>query len=408
MKGMKNMNNQDSPTPSTASSESTPQPTPVPYVAVSHAQRLRRFVIVCVVILLCAGAGYAGYVLSVRSQGGDITTRQSVKDDGNRVITQEEEAIANVVTKVSPSVVSIVTQTVTASPYGMSRAAEGAGTGVIIGADGYILTNKHVIDDAQKVQVVLSDGTTYSDVKVLGADPLNDIAFLKINDASNLPVADLGDSTSVRVGQRVVAIGNSLGQYQNTVTSGIISGKGRPIAASSGESVESLTDLLQTDAAINPGNSGGPLLNLQGQVIGINTAIIEDAQGIGFSIPIGATKGLIKGVLRGDGVKRAYLGVNYIAVTADVAAEYKLPVKQGAYVYSGSRTSPVVSGSPADKAGIKAGDIITKVGDISVGDQGGVASLVAEYMPGDTITLTILRDGKTTTRSVTLGSYNES
>lgn len=402
------MNNSDSPTPAVSPQQHPPKSIdPIPPHRPIKGQRLRRFVIVCVLLALCAGAGYAGYVVS-QQQASDVTTRHTVKDDGNRVVTQEEEAIANVVTKVSPSVVSIVTRTVTESPfYGTSRAAEGAGTGIIIGADGYILTNKHVINDAQKVQVVLTDGTTYNNVTVIGSDPLNDIAFLKINNASNLPVAELGDSTSVRVGQRVVAIGNSLGQYQNTVTSGIISGKGRPIAASSGESVESLTDLLQTDAAINPGNSGGPLLNLQGQVIGINTAIIEDAQGIGFSIPIGATKGLIKGVLRGDGVKRAYLGVNYVPVTADVAAEYKLPVKQGAYVYSGSRTSPVISGSPADKAGIKAGDIITKVGDVAVGDQGGVASLVAEYTPGDTIALTVLRNGKTSTLNVTLGAYQQ-
>jgi serine protease Do len=255
------------------------------------------------------------------------------------------------------------------------------------------------------VQVVTSDGTTYDNVKVLGSDPLNDVAYLKIPDVSNLPVAELGDSTSVRVGQKVIAIGNSLGQYQNTVTSGIISGTGRPISAQAGDSVESLTDLIQTDAAINPGNSGGPLLNLQGQVIGLNTAIVEDAQGIGFSIPVSATKGILKGVLKGGDVQRAYLGVSYISITAEVAKQYNLSVKKGAYVFSGSDKTAIVSGSPADKAGVKDKDIIAKVGDIEVGDRGSVASLVAEYAPGDTIVLTVLRDGKTMTVNVTLTAY---
>lgn len=396
-------------------SNPTPEPTSAPKATGVSApantlQRRHRIVVVCMIILLCAVAGYAGYMLSIKqSDSSEVATRDAVAEDGNRVITQEEEAIANVVSKVSPSVVSIVTKTRTTSQfYGVSRSAEGAGTGIVVGADGYILTNKHVIDGAENVQVVMTDGTRYEDVEVLGSDPLNDIAFLKIKGASNLPVAELGDSTSVRVGQRVVAIGNSLGQYQNTVTSGIISGTGRPISAGNGDSVESLTDLIQTDAAINPGNSGGPLLNLQGQVIGINTAIIEDAQGIGFSIPIGSTKGLLKGVLKGEGVHRAYLGVNYIPITADVAAEYKLSVKHGAYVFGGSGASPVVSGSPADRAGIKSGDIVTKVGDIEVGDRGGVASLVAEYAPNDTIELTILRGGKTMSLKVTLGSYPSS
>jgi serine protease Do len=258
------------------------------------------------------------------------------------------------------------------------------------------------------VQVVLSDGTSYDNVKVLGSDPLNDVAFLKIPDVSNLTVAQLGDSSSIRVGQKVVAIGNSLGQYQNTVTSGIISGTGRPISAQSGGSVENLTDLLQTDTAINPGNSGGPLLNLAGQVIGVNTAIVQDAQGIGFAIPINATKGTMKGVLAGSGVHRAFLGVNYISLTADVAKHYSLSVKKGAYVSSSDGKTSVVSGSPADKAGIQDKDIITKVGGITVGDAGGVSSLVAEYAPGDTITLTVLRGGNTMTINVTLSEYKTS
>ncbi|RYF27286.1 MAG: PDZ domain-containing protein, partial [Chloroflexi bacterium] len=182
------------------------------------------------------------------------------------------------------------------------------------------------------------------------------------------------------------------------------SGTGRPVSAQSGSTVETLTDLLQTDAAINPGNSGGPLTNLQGQVIGINTAIAADAQGIGFSIPINATKGMLKGVLANGKVERAYVGVNYVSVTPDIAKQEKLSVKSGAWVRADSG-SAVVSGSPADKAGIKDGDIITKVNDIEVGDKGSVASLVAEYAPGDTVQLTLLRDGRTETVQLTLAAY---
>lgn len=353
---------------------------------------------ILLVIALGLLSGFAGARLSTFIDGDSHTaSRLTSGTDGNKIVTQEEENLSSVVSKVSPSVVSIITQTQSTDFYLGSSTQQGAGTGIIVSKDGYVMTNKHVVDGASTVGIALADGTTYENVKVLGTDPLNDVAFLKIPNVSNLPAAELGDSTSIRVGQKVVAIGNSLGQYQNTVTSGIISGTGRPVSAQSGNAVESLTDLIQTDAAINPGNSGGPLLNLQGQVIGINTAVAADAQGIGFSIPIGATKGILKGVLEGKGVQRAYLGINYVPITADVADFYKLSVKKGAYVFNGEGKAAVASGSPADKAGIKDKDIITKVGDIEVGDRGSLASLVAEYAPDDTIQLTILRDGKTLT-----------
>lgn len=356
-------------------------------------------------IILCLGVGFgSSQLFSTLFQETETTSRPAVANDGNKIITSEEESIAGVVEKVSPSVVSILTTSQTVSPYGVAE-EQGAGTGIIVGKDGYVMTNKHVVNGTNTVSVVLTDGTTYDKVKVLGADPLNDVAFLKIPNVSNLPTAELGDSTSIRVGQKVVAIGNSLGQYQNTVTSGIISGTGRPVSAQAGESVENLTDLIQTDAAINPGNSGGPLLNLSGQVIGINTAIIENAQGIGFAIPIGATKGMLKGVLAGGGVERAYLGVNYLSITADVASHYQLPVKKGAYVFSTTNQSAVIPNGPAAKAGIQDKDIITKVGDIEIGDKGGMASLISEYAPGDTVELTVLRGGQTVKLKVTLTAY---
>ena len=368
----------------------------------------RAVLLVSIVILIAIGAGAVLTYQYISDWTHPIAERQTLGSDGNTLRTSEETTVSAVAEKVSPSVVSIVTETTTSGGlWTAQQTQQGAGSGIIVSKDGIVLTNKHVISGARSVEVALSDGTVYSDVKVIGSDPLNDVAFLKIQGVSDLTPADLGDSTTVKIGQHVVAIGNSLGQYQNTVTSGIISGKGRPVSAQDGDSVESLTDLLQTDAAINPGNSGGPLLNASGQVIGINTAIAADAEGIGFAIPINAVKGALKGVLAGKDVERAYLGVRYTSIDAAVAKKFKLTVKTGAYVYSDTSDPAVVSGSPADKAGIKKGDVIVKVNDIEVGSRGSVASLVAEYAPGDTIELTINRGGTERVVKVTLGAYND-
>ena len=247
----------------------------------------------------------------------------------------------------------------------------------------------------------------YEKVSLVGVDPLNDIAYLKIDGAKGLKPASLGDSSTVRVGQGVVAIGNALGQYQNTVSSGIISGKGRPVNAGSenGSTSESLSDLLQTDAAINPGNSGGPLLNRSGQVIGINTAVAANAEGIGFAIPINAVKGTLASVISGKGVQRSYIGLRYVPVTPAIAKRFNLPVKQGAYVVSDGATSAVETGGPADKAGISEKDIITKINGASVGEAGGVSTLIGAYAPGETVTVTYLRGGSERTTKVTLATY---
>jgi serine protease Do len=365
--------------------------------------------VIIVAVVLCLAGGIAGGFLAGRLQSPLTTiSHTSANGDGNKIVTQEEEDIAGVASKVGPSVVSVLTKGQTQTYYGTGT-QEGAGTGIIVSKNGYVMTNNHVIQDSQTVSVVTSDGVTHSDVTVIGSDPLNDVAFLKINGVDNLTPAELGDSSSLRIGQKVVAIGNALGQYQNTVTSGIVSGTGRSVTASmegSSSNAETLTDLIQTDAAINSGNSGGPLVNIAGQVIGINTALASDANGIGFSIPINATKGMLKGVLANGKVSRAYVGVNYVAITPDAAEQYKLPVKKGAYVVPSGGNPAVIAGSPAANAGIKEKDIITKVNDIEVGDKGSVSSLVGEYAPGDTIDLTIIRDGKTMTVRVTLAAYS--
>lgn len=376
--------------------------------ATHRSQRGRRLVIAGITLLVLAlivGAVYENRQLWERftSNSQQIAERPTVESDGNMTVTQQESDIAELVAKVSPSVVSITTQSQARTYFGVTQ-QEGAGTGIVVSRDGYILTNKHVVNRANTVAVILSDGTRHDKVEVVGTDPLNDVAFLKVPDVDNLTPAELGNSSSIRVGQRVVAIGNSLGQYQNTVTSGIISGTGRPVVAQSGNTVESLTDLLQTDAAINPGNSGGPLLNMAGQVIGMNTAVATDAQGIGFAIPVNGVKGMLKGVLESGEVQRAYLGVNHVPITPESAKLYELPVQSGAYIYT-ERGSAVAKDSPADKAGIRERDIITKVNDITIGTNGALTTLVGEYMPEDTIILTVLRDGKERSVTVTLTAY---
>ncbi len=355
---------------------------------------------------LILGVGTVGGIFVAKQFASETNTFLSGATDGNAPVSEEERSIAAVAEKVSPSVVSIVTETRTSSYYGADSGAA-AGTGIIVSKDGYVLTNNHVLESATSVSVIDSNGELYDNVKIIGRDPLNDIAFLKISSSKEFTAATLGDSSTIRTGQQVVAIGNALGQYSNTVTSGIISGTGRPITAGSeGGTTETLTDLIQTDASINPGNSGGPLVNMAGQIIGINTAIVEDANGIGFAIPINATKGALAGVLETGKVSRSYLGVNYLTITPDVAREHNLSVNNGAYVYVSSGSNPVASGSPAEKAGFKDGDILIKVNDETIGKQGSLSSILGEYRPGDKITVILLRDGKEQTTTVTLGTYN--
>ena len=343
-------------------------------------------------------------IMDFKNSATPITFNSST--DGNST-NFTDGSIADVANKVSPSVVSIITETRTMSFWGQDSTSSAAGTGIIISGDGYILTNKHVIDGANKVSVILYDGTTYSDVSIITTDPLNDVAFLKIKDVSDLKSATLGDSKTINVGQQVIAIGNALGQYQNTVTSGIISGTGRSVTASDGySSSETLTDMIQTDASINAGNSGGPLVNAAGEVIGINTAVSADGENIGFAIPISSVKGMLNSILETGSAKRAYLGLYYVNITPDIAAEYELPVNAGAYVYSNSKYTAIAKDGPAAKAGIKEKDIITAVNGTKVGIAGSVSSLIGEFKPGDTVQLTILREGKQTTVNITLGEYN--
>lgn len=322
----------------------------------------------------------------------------SIPVSKRQLVVQESSAVIDVAKKVSPAVVSITTQSVTPGIFGFGATqSEAAGTGMIITSDGLILTNNHVISGSTSVTVFTSDGKQYKGT-VVAANANSDYAFVRIN-AKNLPTVAIGDSGSVQVGEKVVAIGNALGQFQNTVTEGIISGKGRPVqAADSGSSTaESLTDLFQTDAAINEGNSGGPLVNLDGQVIGIDTAIASNAQSIGFAIPINEVKNAINSVKNKGTIEQPYLGVRYIQITSDFASANNLPVSNGAYVTGSGNSLAVVPGSPAEKAGVKDGDIITKIDGKTLNSNNSLTSIVSQHKVGDTITLTILRGGKTLT-----------
>lgn len=326
----------------------------------------------------------------------------------NNATTFAEGSISEIANSVSKSVVSIITNTSTTGSFFTGQVSQAAGTGFIISSDGYIATNKHVVANATKIGVILDDGSTYEDVELIGTDPINDFAIIKIKDVKDLAPIKIGDSKTTNIGQQVVAIGNALGTYQNSVTSGIISGKGRSLTASdsSRTTYETLSDMIQTDAAINGGNSGGPLVNAAGEVIGINTAYASQGNNVGFAIPINSVKGIMAGVLKDGKFERAVLGVRYQTITPLIAKEKKLDVTAGAYVKGSNNASAVIKGSAGDKAGIKDGDIITAVNGTKIGTAGSLGSLIGEYAVGDTVKLEVYRDKKYIELEVKLEAYD--
>lgn len=359
-------------------------------------------------LLIAFGStGVAVWAVTRNNNPSNTATVSGGYYSGNTV-EFEETSIANIVSKVTPAVVSIVSETYSTSNF-YDNSSQAAGTGMIVTADGYIITNKHVIEGANKISIIMDNGDTYDNVSVVGRDPLNDVAYLKIEGASDLPTVALGDSKTIAVGQPVLAIGNALGAYQNTVTQGIVSGIGRSITAydADGTNGENLSDLIQTDAAINPGNSGGPLVNAAGEVIGINSATSTEYNGLGFSIPISATKGMLNGIIENGRAERAYIGVAYTNITPEIAEAYDLPVKYGAYlrVSSSARGSAVVPDGPAAKAGLKDGDIVTKIGGVQIGSAGSLSTLVSEYKVGDAIEVEYMRGNDTYTTVITLEAY---
>ena len=310
-----------------------------------------------------------------------------------------DEPVALVAAKVGPSVVQVNVRAVQQTPLG-TRRGEGIGSGVIYRSDGYIITNNHVIEDATGVNVAFADGTTER-ASVVGTDPNTEIAVLKVN-RDNLPGATFDENTPI-VGQLAVAIGSPSG-FESTVTAGIVSGVGRefpPELTGSDSQARALVDLIQTDAAISPGNSGGALADRDGRIIGINVAYLPPqqtgAENLGFAIPSDTAVSVADQLIDTGEVSTAYLGVFTTDLSPEDASRFDLPVDSGALV------EQVVPGSAASDAGVRKGDIITALGDARVESYGDLLGALRDYAPGDTVTLTVFRDGNDTNLEVTLG-----
>ncbi len=322
-------------------------------------------------------------------------------------IVSEESVVIDIVEKVSPSVVTVgIEQRIINfdpfdifSPPTATQREQDIGSGFIVSSDGLIVTNKHVVSVAGKYKVITHDGRKY-DVESIYRDPVNDIAIVKINPTAGSGQAfkpvEMGDSSKVKVGQLVVAVGTPLGEFRGSVTKGIISGIGRGITTGSpfGSFAERLDDVIQTDAAINPGNSGGPLVNSSAQVIGVNTAVASGAENIGFALPINIIKESLKNFNQNGQFNRPYLGIAYKILSRDVAILNNVPL--GAYVQD------IVEGSPAQKAGVAKGDIIMTIDGKKIGVENEVAAIVASKKIGDVIALSLWRDGKTLEFTATL------
>ena len=360
-------------------------------------------------LLISTSAGFLGGWLGASSRDH----QSNLDRQAQQIVSSESQLISSIAETVGESVVSINVVSVESGSnyFGTIRSyeQESAGTGIILTEDGIIITNRHVIPEGvTEVAVVLSDGTELENVEVIGRTAENDsldVAFLKVSDTEGkqLKAATIGDSSKVNVGDKVVAIGNALGQFQNTVTQGIISGFGRSVIAGDSVSTEQLQNLFQTDAAINQGNSGGPLVNMNGEVIGINTAIAGGAENIGFSIPINDTKGLIASVLEKGVLERPYIGVRYLSLTDDYAEEFGVEVKRGAYIVPEDYGQPsIIPDSPAERAGLRSKDVITEVNGEAISENNSLTSLVSKYQVGEEITLTIHRDGQDQEVKVTL------
>ncbi|MEO8207596.1 MAG: trypsin-like peptidase domain-containing protein [Chloroflexota bacterium] len=325
------------------------------------------------------------------------------------VTIDETSAVVDAAALAGPAVVRILVSGTVETQAGGSIPEQGVGSGIIFDPAGWILTNRHVVTDpsgatASKLTVELKDGHQY-DGTVYGIDTLTDLAIVKIR-ATGLTAATIGVSADLKVGQLAIAIGSPLGTYSNSVTSGIISATGRSVTVQSGDR---LNNLIQTDAAINPGNSGGPLLDVIGEVIGINTAVATDSNGIGFAIPIDIARPIMQQALAGQALSRPYIGVRYEPITVQVQARDRLTVDHGALVSdardgNGASVPAVVAGGPAAKAGVRSGDIIVGIGAQDVDPEHPLDLVLATFSPGQTVDLRVLRGSQSLTLSLTLGT----
>lgn len=417
-----------------------------------NKQQLSSFLPLMLAVSILSGAvsgAIGGFVGARYGAGGgayeDVSLDTPVEKSGEEKQTirvSEESATVDVVKKASASVANIVITKDLSDVYGRTgpnvfpfddffefgfpfefqfrqpsggrelprgKQQVGGGSGFVISSDGLLLTNKHVIaDDDAEYTVVLNDGRELPG-KVLAKDPVNDIAIIKIN-ASKLKPLQLGDSNTIQIGQTVIAIGNTLGEYRNTVTRGVVSGINRVVqAADQTGSTEIIQEAIQTDAAINPGNSGGPLLDLSGRVIGINTAVNREGQSIGFSIPINVAKRAVESVKKYGRIIRPWLGVRYVMVDEEIKKRNNLTVDQGALVIgNGERKElAVIPGSPADKAGLREGDVIVSVNGVKIERGHALANEVIKFAPGDKVTLNVVTRGKEREVVIRLEEFKE-
>jgi len=407
-------------------SQTWPQQTPQHWLEPLPGQDRRRrqsggrgglyIVLVIIVALLAGAAGSAATYLALVSMGSlpaplganvsaSPTPEPSPASSSQRVIVDDQTAITQAAEDVSPAVVTITVRSGEATdPFSLPE--EGVGSGIIFDPNGYVLTNRHVVSDATQVTVELKDGRRVAGT-VYGVDTLTDLAIVKI-DANGLPVARIGDSSTLKPGQTAIVIGSPLGTFTNSVTSGVISALGRQLAVTDPVTGErrQLRNLVQTDAAINPGNSGGPLVDAAGNVVGVSTAYAESAQGIFFAIPINIAKPIMRQAVAGQPLSRPWIGMVYVPVDRNVADENHLALDYGAWISATTAdgSEPIVPGSPAAAAGLKAGDIVTAIDGIRIDATSSIDDVLSLYEPGDRLTLSVLRDGQTLQVGLTLGT----
>lgn len=337
--------------------------------------------------------GFAGYYAAQQAQAVNVSSIPvtvsnnpgTVQPQVVNLTLKEDSAVVDAVRKVKPAVVTVMTKLQTRRGFfGGTFSPTASGSGVIIDPQGYIVTNNHVIEGGQSLQVIFADGST-ADAKVVGADATADLAVLKV-DTKVPAVASFGDSNALEPGQVAIAIGSPLGDFRGTVTVGVVSALNRTVDQQRG--------LIQTDAAINNGNSGGPLINTQGQVIGINTLVVRAsntgnvAEGLGFAIPSNMVKEIVAQLISKGKVERAFIGISYQEVDPQIASALNLPATTGVVVMQ------VTPGSPAEKVGLKENDMILALNGEKINQDNALSVMLLSHKPGETVTLTVLRDGK--------------
>lgn len=379
-----------------------------------------------------AGGIYSKPDFWKRIKGEKVLENSSTEKNEEIIkIVKEESAVIDVVEKVSPAVVSIIVskdlpiiERYYSNPSegdsfgglfddffnfsipqyrqkGTEKKEVGGGTGFIVSSDGYVVTNKHVVSDEEAEYTVLMNDETKYEAEVLARDPLTDLAVLKIKfsdgEKNDLTFVTFGDSSNLKPGQSVIAIGNALGEFRNTISTGVISGLARSVTAGGATfGSEQLLGVIQTDASINPGNSGGPLLDLSGKVIGINTAMAAGAENIGFAIPVNEVKDTIESVKENGRIVRPWLGVRYVMLNKEIAKQNNLDINEGALIVRGEQRTDlaVMPGSPADKAGLVENDIILEIDKEKITSESSLAAIIGKHKPGEEINLKIMHKGE--------------